>query len=412
MNTKKLLYTLCLVVTVMCTACNNNNSSERIGLKLTKKGGVYEIPCSVNGVNMKFIFDTGASNVCISLSEAIFLIKNGYINEKDIKGSSYAQLADGNIVENTNIILREINIGGCILKNIEATVVHTLDAPLLLGQSAIKKLGRIEMFGDSLYITPSSSVRRNKELQLSEGIDSVPIFLNLALSSLSKNLYSLAETHIDKALALNSDDWQLNYVKGCALDRMGKSKDGAEYFGKAYANNTTQQDFTITVDDSIFSIPYDNFLRDYVDCLSKSSELNLLSYSAEYETCVLIAQLLYERNSSYDNMTILYAACCLAYYNNNTHESECELWRNKLLSEKKNDPYVYRYTFIYYWGLAVRNANHHRTALKYWQQALENLEKAQVDLEDSSYEEYKSTIKQNIKRLQRKTSYEMPWWEY
>lgn len=139
MNTKKLLYTLCLVVTVMCTACNNNNSSERIGLKLTKKGGVYEIPCSVNGVNMKFIFDTGASNVCISLSEAIFLIKNGYINEKDIKGSSYAQLADGNIVENTNIILREINIGGCILKNIEATVVHTHSMPRCYSGSRLSK---------------------------------------------------------------------------------------------------------------------------------------------------------------------------------------------------------------------------------------------------------------------------------
>lgn len=44
-----------------------------------QENGLYLIPCKVNGVPMKFIFDTGASNVCISMAEAVFLLKNGYI---------------------------------------------------------------------------------------------------------------------------------------------------------------------------------------------------------------------------------------------------------------------------------------------------------------------------------------------
>ena len=39
-----------------------------------QKNGLYLIPCTVNGVPLKFIFDTGASNVNISMAEALFLL--------------------------------------------------------------------------------------------------------------------------------------------------------------------------------------------------------------------------------------------------------------------------------------------------------------------------------------------------
>ena len=99
-----------------------------------------------------FIFDTGASNVCISLTEATFMLKNGYLEARDVIGSSNSQIADGSIVENSIINLREIDIAGNKLYNIRATVIHNMDAPLLLGQSAIQQLGRIELKGDELNI--------------------------------------------------------------------------------------------------------------------------------------------------------------------------------------------------------------------------------------------------------------------
>lgn len=119
---------------------------------MEKDGGVYVVPCKVNGLPLKFIFDTGASDVVISYSEAIFMLKNGYLKAEDIKGTSYSQIANGDIVENTNIILREIEIGGMKIYNISGSISHSLEAPLLLGQSALQKLGTVQVKGNILTI--------------------------------------------------------------------------------------------------------------------------------------------------------------------------------------------------------------------------------------------------------------------
>lgn len=50
-------------------------------IPLQKVGSLYYIPCKVNGLNMKFIFDSGASNVTISLTEALFMLKNNYLTK-------------------------------------------------------------------------------------------------------------------------------------------------------------------------------------------------------------------------------------------------------------------------------------------------------------------------------------------
>jgi clan AA aspartic protease (TIGR02281 family) len=124
---------------------------------MQKEGGVYWIPCKVNGLKMNFVFDTGASSVVMSLSEAAFMIKNGYLSAKDVMGSTKAQVADGRITENTKVMLREIEIGGLKLYNVEAIIVHNIDAPLLLGQSVISRLGKIQLDGDVLIVTSKTS---------------------------------------------------------------------------------------------------------------------------------------------------------------------------------------------------------------------------------------------------------------
>jgi len=121
-------------------------------IKMKQEGGVYTVPCKVNGLNLRFIFDTGASNVSISLSEATFMLKNGYLEENDIVGKGKFQTADGRLIENTHIILREVEIGGMKLYNVDAVVINNIDAPLLLGQSAIQKLGKVQLQGDELLI--------------------------------------------------------------------------------------------------------------------------------------------------------------------------------------------------------------------------------------------------------------------
>ena len=106
-------------------------------------GGTFEIPCDINGLPLQMIFDTGASDVTISSVEANFMLKNGYLSEKDIKGKRYYQVANGQINEGTVITLREVKIGNAVLHNIDASVVKSQRAPMLLGQSAMERFGTI-----------------------------------------------------------------------------------------------------------------------------------------------------------------------------------------------------------------------------------------------------------------------------
>jgi clan AA aspartic protease (TIGR02281 family) len=106
-------------------------------------GGTYEVACSVNGLPLKMIFDTGAADVTISSVEANFMLKNGYLSDGDIKGKRNYITASGDIHEGTVLRLKEVKLGDAALKNIEASVVHSQKAPLLLGQSVLEKFGTI-----------------------------------------------------------------------------------------------------------------------------------------------------------------------------------------------------------------------------------------------------------------------------
>ena len=106
-------------------------------------GGTFEIPCDINGLPLQMLFDTGASDVTISSVEANFMLKNGYLAASDVKGHRYYQVADGQLTEGTVITLREVKIGDAILRNVDASVVKSQRAPLLLGQSVMERFGTI-----------------------------------------------------------------------------------------------------------------------------------------------------------------------------------------------------------------------------------------------------------------------------
>lgn len=123
----------------------------RNGTKVTmrKDGGVYLVPINVNGLDLEFIFDTGASTICISSAEALVMLRQGKITEEDVLGQSQFQDATGGISVGTIIRLRSIEIGGITLHNVEANVVDNIQAPLLLGQTALSKFGKVTIDYDN-----------------------------------------------------------------------------------------------------------------------------------------------------------------------------------------------------------------------------------------------------------------------
>lgn len=114
-------------------------------ISFTKEGGVCKVKCVINGLPLHFIFDTGATDVSISSVEATFMAKNDFLSSSDIIGKQNYQTADGNITEGTIINLKDVKLGSLHLNNIKASVVRNQAAPLLLGQSVLSKLGKIEI---------------------------------------------------------------------------------------------------------------------------------------------------------------------------------------------------------------------------------------------------------------------------
>ena len=274
----RLKYYLYFFLILFISSCEQNKSSnikksnkdslrvENVAIKMNPNGGVYDIPCVVNGVKMNFIFDTGASNVCLSLTEALFLYKNGFLSDSDIIGKTQSQIADGSIVENTEVLLHSIDVGGILITDVKALVSSSIDAPLLLGQSAIKKLGSFEVKGDSLYIKPNkgniinvkpSKTSEDKDTQIlppeDNWYDNIAIMLGLsnkvdkylecAKEALDNDMPELAVKFCNQAINCDSSRWEPYGVKGYILTQQGddnsissllkyknKNKDMEDYF--------------------------------------------------------------------------------------------------------------------------------------------------------------------------------------
>lgn len=121
-------------------------------VRMEKAGGVYLVPIKVNGLDLKFIFDTGASSICLSSAEALVMLRQGQITQDDFVGQQQFQDATGGISVGTIIRLHTVEIGGIVLRDVEANIVDNIQAPLLLGQTALSKFGRVTIDYDNNII--------------------------------------------------------------------------------------------------------------------------------------------------------------------------------------------------------------------------------------------------------------------
>lgn len=126
---------------------NSDRRERKVGghtkVSMRKEGGVYLVPITVNGLNLDFIFDTGASSISLSSAEAIVMLRQGQITQDDIVGQQQFQDATGGVSVGTVVLLRTVQIGDIILENVEASIVDNIQAPLLLGQTALAKFGKV-----------------------------------------------------------------------------------------------------------------------------------------------------------------------------------------------------------------------------------------------------------------------------
>ena len=115
--------------------------ADVISIPFSERNGVKYVNVSVNGFGFEMIFDTGCSGTLISVAEANYLYQKGYLTKDDILGIGQSQIADGSIVENMVINLKEVVLDGKIrCSNVTATVSANNNAPLLLGNEVLDRV--------------------------------------------------------------------------------------------------------------------------------------------------------------------------------------------------------------------------------------------------------------------------------
>lgn len=117
------------------------DSDEEVVIPFEEQSGVKLIDVTVNRqFTVKMILDSGCSGTLISIAEAKYLYEKGCFTQDDILGTTKSQIADGSIVENMVINLRELVIGNQIsCSNVIATVSANAQAPLLLGNEVLNR---------------------------------------------------------------------------------------------------------------------------------------------------------------------------------------------------------------------------------------------------------------------------------
>jgi predicted aspartyl protease len=122
---------------------------------MVRENGVLKVPVQINGaITLKFVVDSGASEVLIPKDVFLTLIRAETIKESDFLPGKTFVLADGSKVKSDRFILRSIKVGESTFADVEASV-GGLDASLLLGQSFLLKFDewRIDNKNAKLILT-------------------------------------------------------------------------------------------------------------------------------------------------------------------------------------------------------------------------------------------------------------------
>jgi clan AA aspartic protease (TIGR02281 family) len=204
----------------------------------TRQGGVTQVKCSVNGLPLHFIFDTGAADVTISRVEATFMFKNGYLSSDDIIGKARYMDANGDISIGTVINIKKITFGDQELENVRASVVESNNAPLLLGQSVLNRLGRIEIDYDRsmLKITSKEKIILSNVSGEHNGYKYVDLGLSVLWATC--NLGASSPEGYGDYYAWGETSTKSSYVDGTSKTFNHPIKDisGNPYYDAAYSN--------------------------------------------------------------------------------------------------------------------------------------------------------------------------------
>lgn len=170
--TISLILRYCIAFLLLATF--HDGSSEEV--RLVKEGGVYHLPVKINeAIELKFVVDTGASDVLIPADVLLTLTRTGTIAENDFQGTGSYLTADGTTSKKARFNLRSLQIGSTVIKNVTASV-GPVEGTLLLGQSALEKLEPWHMETKrGVFVLGGHPGTRTQPIHQEKSVDSRPL---------------------------------------------------------------------------------------------------------------------------------------------------------------------------------------------------------------------------------------------
>ena len=122
-----------------------NVSTAKIPLEFN--GNCAFLFAHVNGYPIKFMIDTGCSDIHMSLVELLYLSHMGVIDADSTSGVATCVYADGSQHECNQYILKKVKVGDITVENVTCTVeeTSTKEDVCLLGTSVLKQLGNVSI---------------------------------------------------------------------------------------------------------------------------------------------------------------------------------------------------------------------------------------------------------------------------
>ena len=124
------------------------NSSDKIIINMSY-GNHFYANVKVNNKNIRFMIDTGATDMVLSLRDA----KKAGINIAKLIFNKPYQTANG-ISYGASVVLKDVKFGNLNLKNVRASVNSSDMGVSLLGMSFLRNFKKYEFYQNRLILTP------------------------------------------------------------------------------------------------------------------------------------------------------------------------------------------------------------------------------------------------------------------
>jgi clan AA aspartic protease (TIGR02281 family) len=154
---------VCLAFLPLLVLSSKSASAEQIPLE--REHGIYMVPVRINqAVSIPFVLDSGASEVAIPADVFMTLLRSRSVTENDFIGDGIFITADGAKHKSQRFVLREVQVGARVIKDVIANVVPIEGDPLL-GQSFLSRLPSWSIDNNShvLNLTAGETVEANHE---------------------------------------------------------------------------------------------------------------------------------------------------------------------------------------------------------------------------------------------------------